>query len=188
MRIAELLAPELIPHDITVVSLTPGYLRSEVVLERQGVTESNWQDAAKKDPFFAASETPFFVGRAVAALAADRRAILKTGTLLSSWRLAEEYGFDDVDGRRPNIERTWAPLMEERWRKIIDAVHHQFEKHGLDPAVVLKEDAADLTLHARISAEDPSLWLKEVVGPPGVAYGNPAKIAENFYRRFERIR
>src|SRR5262249_7827807 len=63
MRIAELLAAELIPHDITAVSITPGFIRSEAMLERFGVTESNWRDAIKKDPFFAASETPFYVGR-----------------------------------------------------------------------------------------------------------------------------
>jgi len=63
MRIAELLAPELIPHGITAVSMTPGFLRSEAVLEHYGVSESNWRDAIAKDPFFAASETPFFVGK-----------------------------------------------------------------------------------------------------------------------------
>src|SRR5262249_21251226 len=89
MRTAELLAPELIPHGITVVSMTPGFLRSEAVLEHYGVQESNWRDAIQKDPYFAPSETPFYVGRAVAALAADRRAILKTGTLLTSAQLAE---------------------------------------------------------------------------------------------------
>src|SRR5262249_15134678 len=87
LPIAELMALQLTPHGITTVSLTPGSLRSEAVLERLGVTESNWRDAIKKDPFFAGSETPFYVGPAVAALAADVRVILKTGTLLSSWEL-----------------------------------------------------------------------------------------------------
>ena len=188
MRIAELLAPELIPHDTTIVSLTPGFLRSEVMLENFGVTEANWEDAAKKDPFFAASETPCFVGRAVAALAADRRAILKTGTLLTSWKLAEEYGFDDVDGRRPNIERMWAPLMDERWQKIVEQVRAEFRKHGVDTPAVLEEDKANLTLRARLTAQEPPLWLKEVVGPPGVAHGDPGKIAKDFYQRFEQLR
>src|SRR5262249_36903851 len=117
MRIAELLAPELIPYGIAAVSLTPGFLRSEAVLERMGVAESNWQDAIAKNPFFAGSETPFYVGRAVAALAADPRVILKTGTLLSSWELAEEYGFTDVDGTRPNVGRVFEPLIDERWER-----------------------------------------------------------------------
>ena len=92
MRIAELLAPELRPHGITAVAVTPGYLRSEAMLEAFGVTESNWRDAVKKDPYFAGSETPYFVGRAVAALAADPKVIAKTGGVFASWELAEEYG------------------------------------------------------------------------------------------------
>jgi NAD(P)-dependent dehydrogenase (short-subunit alcohol dehydrogenase family) len=187
MRTAELLAPELIPHGITAVSMTPGFLRSEAVLEHYGVKESNWRDAIKQDPYFAASETPFFVGRAVAALAADRRAILKTGTLLRSGELAEEYGFTDIDGARPNLKDAWEPLMDEGWRKITLRVRSEFEKHGVDPTTVLEEDRQNLTLRARLSTEPP-LWLKEVVGPPGVAFGDPEKIAEAFYKRFEELR
>jgi NAD(P)-dependent dehydrogenase (short-subunit alcohol dehydrogenase family) len=187
MRMAELLATELLPHGITAVSMTPGYLRSEVILEGYGVTESNWRDAVKKDPYFAGSETPFFVGRAIAALAADRRAILKTGTLLRSGQLAEEYGFTDIDGARPNLSKIWEPLMDEGWRKVTQCVRSEFEKHGVDPATVLEEDRRNLTLRARVSA-DPPLWLKEVVGPPGVAHGNPDKIATAFYKRFEELR
>ena len=187
MRTAELLAPELIPHGITAVSLTPGFLRSEAVLESYGVEESNWRDAIKQDPYFAGSETPFFVGRAVAALAADRRAILKTGTLLRSGQLAEEYGFTDIDGARPNLKSAWEPLMDEGWRKIALRVRSEFEKHGVDPTIVLEEDRQNLTLRARLSTEPP-LWLNEVVGPPGVAFGDPDKIAEAFYKRFEELR
>lgn len=187
MRIAELLAPELIPHGITAVSMTPGFLRSEAVLESYGVSESNWRDAIKKDPYFAASETPFFVGRAVAALAADRRAILKTGVLLRSGELAEEYGFTDIDGARPNLKATFEPLMDEGWKKVVLRVRSEFEKHGVDPAEVLEEDRQNLTLRARLSVEPP-LWLNEVVGPPGVAHGSPDQIATTFYKRFEELR
>ena len=187
MKIAELLAPELIPHGITAVSMTPGFLRSEAVLEHFGVQESNWRDAIQKDPFFAASETPFFVGRAVAALAADRRAILKTGMLLRSGELAQEYGFTDIDGARPNLAKTWEPLMDEGWRKVVLRVRSEFEKHGVDPAAVLEEDKKNLTFRARLSTEPP-LWLNEVVGPPGVAHGDPDKIAIAFYKRFEELR
>ena len=187
MRTAELLAPELIPHGITAVSLTPGFLRSEAVLEHYGVKESNWRDAIKQDPYFAGSETPFFVGRAVAALAADRRAILKTGTLLRSGELAEEYGITDIDGARPNLKGTWEPLMDEGWLKITLRVRSEFEKHAVNPSTVLEEDRQNLTIRARLSTERP-LWLKEVVGPHGVAFGDPDKIAETFYKRFEELR
>jgi NAD(P)-dependent dehydrogenase (short-subunit alcohol dehydrogenase family) len=187
MRMAELLAPELLPHGITAVSMTPGFLRSEAVLEHFGVEESNWRDAIKRDPFFAASETPFFVGRAVAALAADRRAILKTGALLRSGQLAQEYGFTDIDGSRPNLAAAWEPLMDEGWKKVVARVRSEFEKHGVDPAAVLEEDRQNLTFRARLS-NDPPLWLKEVVGPPGVAHGNPDDIAVAFYKRFEELR
>jgi NAD(P)-dependent dehydrogenase (short-subunit alcohol dehydrogenase family) len=187
MKTAELLAPELIPHGITAVSMTPGFLRSEAVLESYGVQESNWRDAAKKDPYFAASETPFFVGRAVAALAADRRAILKAGMLLRSGELAQEYGFTDIDGARPNLAKVWEPLLEEGWRKVAERVRSEFEKHGVDPASVLEEDRQNLTFRVRLSTEPP-VWLKEVVGPPGVAHGDPEQIAVAFYKRFEELR
>ena len=187
MKMAELLAPELIPHGTTAVSMTPGFLRSEAVLESYGVKESNWRDAIEKDPYFAASETPFFVGRAVAALAADRRAILKAGMLLRSGELAQEYGFTDIDGTRPNLAKVWEPLLEEGWRRVAERVRSEFEKHGVDPADILEEDRQNLIFRARLSAEPP-VWLKEVVGPPGVAHGNPDQIAVAFYKRFEELR
>lgn len=96
------MAPELHPHGVTAVSITPGFLRSESMLERQGVTEENWRDASKKDPNFLESESPLFIGRAVAALAADPKLIQRTGQLLSSWELARHYKFTDYDGRRPD--------------------------------------------------------------------------------------
>jgi NAD(P)-dependent dehydrogenase (short-subunit alcohol dehydrogenase family) len=107
------MAPELYPHGVTAVAITPGFLRSESMLQRKGVTESNWRDAGKKDPNFLESESPLFVGRAVAALAADPNAIARTGQLLSSWELAREYRIDDYDGRRPDwgaLQIDWSPL------------------------------------------------------------------------------
>jgi len=103
------MAQELARYQITAVAVTPGFLRSEAMLEYFGVTEANWQDGAKKDPHFIASETPYFVGRAVAALAADPNVQLKNGKALSSWALGEEYGFTDIDGRRPN----WGKYFRE---------------------------------------------------------------------------
>jgi NAD(P)-dependent dehydrogenase (short-subunit alcohol dehydrogenase family) len=96
------MAAELKSHRVAAVALTPGFLRSESMLERHGVTEENWRDAGKKDSNFLVSETPLFVGRAVAALAADPDVMRHTGQLLSSWELSREYKFTDVDGSRPD--------------------------------------------------------------------------------------
>jgi NAD(P)-dependent dehydrogenase (short-subunit alcohol dehydrogenase family) len=86
---------------LTVAALTPGFLRSEEMLSLMGVTEANWQDA--KDRTFATqSETPRYIGRAVAALASDPNRSRFNGHVLSSWRLMREYGFTDVDGRQPD--------------------------------------------------------------------------------------
>src|SRR3954466_5937136 len=96
------MAPELYPHGVSAVAITPGFLRSESMLEHHGVTEATWRDAGAKDRNFLESESPLFVGRAVAALAADPKMIDRTGQLCSSWELAREYGFPDADGRRPD--------------------------------------------------------------------------------------
>jgi NAD(P)-dependent dehydrogenase (short-subunit alcohol dehydrogenase family) len=98
-------AAELAPHRVSVVAITPGFLRSESMLQHLEVTEDNWRDAGKKDSNFLQSESPLFVGRAIAALAADPKARDRTGMLLSSWELAREYGFTDYDGRAPDWGR-----------------------------------------------------------------------------------
>lgn len=108
IRLAYAMAEELRPYGITALALTPGFLRSEAMLDHFGVTEANWRDAAKQDPHFIASETPIFIGRAVAALAADPDIAAKAGKAFSTWDLAEEYGFDDADGRRPHWGRYYA--------------------------------------------------------------------------------
>jgi NAD(P)-dependent dehydrogenase (short-subunit alcohol dehydrogenase family) len=99
------LAAELRPYNVAALAVTPGFLRSEAVLEGFGVTEANWQDGGRKDPNFLNSESPLFVGRAVAALAADTRVIDRTGQLTSSWELSRHYRFTDADGRRPDWGR-----------------------------------------------------------------------------------
>jgi NAD(P)-dependent dehydrogenase (short-subunit alcohol dehydrogenase family) len=96
------MAAELKPHGVTAVAITPGFLRSEAMLERFGVTEATWRDGGKKDKNFLESESPLFVGRAVAALAADPRVMDRTGQLLSSWELGREYRFTDAEGSRPD--------------------------------------------------------------------------------------
>ncbi len=98
-------AAELAPHGIAVMAVTPGFLRSESMLDRLGVTEDNWRDAGKQDPNFLESESPLFVGRAIAALAADPRVTDRTGMLLSSWELGRDYKLTDYDGRRPDWGR-----------------------------------------------------------------------------------
>jgi NAD(P)-dependent dehydrogenase (short-subunit alcohol dehydrogenase family) len=105
IRLAYAMSNELRPHNIAALALTPGYLRSEAMLDGFGVTEVNWHDAVKKDPHFVESETPFYIGRAVAALAADPDVMERSGKALATWNLAPEYGFRDVDGRQPNWEK-----------------------------------------------------------------------------------
>jgi NAD(P)-dependent dehydrogenase (short-subunit alcohol dehydrogenase family) len=98
-------AAELAPHGIAVMAVTPGFLRSETMLQRLGVTEDNWREAGKKDPNFLQSESPLFVGRAIAALAADPKVQDRTGMLFGSWDLGRDYGLSDYDGRRPDWGR-----------------------------------------------------------------------------------
>jgi NAD(P)-dependent dehydrogenase (short-subunit alcohol dehydrogenase family) len=102
-------ARDLAPHGATAVSLTPGWLRSEMMLDAFGVTEANWRDAVLKSPHFVITETPRFVGRAVAALAADADRDRWNGQSLSSGGLAKVYGFTDVDGSRPDA---WRYIVE----------------------------------------------------------------------------
>jgi NAD(P)-dependent dehydrogenase (short-subunit alcohol dehydrogenase family) len=104
-RMAFALAHELRPHGATAVALTPGWLRSEAMLDAYRVSEANWQDATKVQPHFAISETPAFVGRAVAALAQDPDVARWNGQSLSSGQLARVYGFTDLDGSQPDAWR-----------------------------------------------------------------------------------
>ncbi len=105
LRMAFALAHELHPYNATAVSLTPGWLRSEAMLDAYGVAESNWHDAITKMPHFAISESPAFVGRAVAALAQDPDRARWNGKSLSSGQLAKIYGFTDLDGSQPDAWR-----------------------------------------------------------------------------------
>lgn len=102
IHLAACMALDLTPHGVTALAVTPGFMRSEAVLDFLGVSEANWRDGVKQDPHFAASETPYFVARAVVALASDPNVAAKAGKTLSSWDLAPEYGFIDVDGAQPN--------------------------------------------------------------------------------------
>ncbi|WP_210587259.1 SDR family oxidoreductase [Streptomyces sp. GESEQ-35] len=109
LRMAFALGHELGPRGATAVALTPGWLRSEMMLDNYEVREENWRDALKVSPHFAISETPRYVGRAVTALAADPDMARWNGESLSSGSLAQEYGFTDLDGSRPDA---WRYLVE----------------------------------------------------------------------------
>jgi NAD(P)-dependent dehydrogenase (short-subunit alcohol dehydrogenase family) len=117
-RMAWALAQELAPHRCTAVALTPGWMRSEAMLEHHDVTEANWRDATHRTPHFCISESPRYVGRAIAALAADPGAPRWNGQSLSSGQLAQIYGFTDLDGTRPDC-----------WRYMVDVV----EREGAAP-------------------------------------------------------
>jgi NAD(P)-dependent dehydrogenase (short-subunit alcohol dehydrogenase family) len=135
-------AAELAPHGITVMAVTPGFLRSESMLQYFGVTEANWPDAGKKDANFLQSESPLFVGRAIAAVAADPQVKARTGMLFGSWELGRDYGVADYDGRRPDWGRhkidfstlppTWVDLfrtgadLELKWLTTLAARTRKF--------------------------------------------------------------
>ncbi|MEU6768011.1 SDR family oxidoreductase [Streptomyces sp. NPDC046853] len=120
IRLAVAQAAELKAHDIAAVAITPGFLRSEAMLEGFGVTESNWRDGAAKDPHFAHSESPAYLGRAVASLAADPDIMAKTGRALATWGLYKEYGFTDADGAQPDWLAHWDQALEEEYGPLGD--------------------------------------------------------------------
>ncbi|RKE17611.1 SDR family oxidoreductase [Streptomyces sp. TLI_171] len=120
VRLAVAQAAELRPHGVAAVALTPGFLRSEAMLEHFGVTEENWRDGAAQDPNFAHSESPAYLGRAVVALAADPDVLAKSGRALATWGLYREYGFTDADGSRPDFAAHWAAQLEPEFGPLGD--------------------------------------------------------------------
>ena len=158
IRLAYDMSEELAGKGVTALAVTPGFLRSEAMLERFGVTEANWREA--KVQGFEASETPCFVGRAVAALAADPNVHRKAGGAYASWTLSDEYHFVDIDGGQPH----WGRFLLQTTNDILDrggpadpderfwmtAVYGQF-----------KRDARYADIKARIDA---------VMGPPSSDY------------------
>ena len=111
IRMAWAQGEELAPHRATAVALTPGWMRSEAMLEHYGVTEEDWRRGTERSPHFCIAESPLFVGRAVAALAADPDVARWNGQSLSSGGLARVYGFTDTDGTRPDC---WRYIVEVR--------------------------------------------------------------------------
>ncbi|HSZ50520.1 MAG TPA: SDR family oxidoreductase [Caulobacteraceae bacterium] len=131
IRLAYGMAWDLARTRVTALALSPGFLRSEAMLERFGVTEETWRDAAARNPEFAFSETPHYVGRAVAALAADPQVRRKSGGAYSAGGLAEEYGFTDLDGAQPNF-----------WRSVLAGVATELASAGQLPPAALRLAAA----------------------------------------------
>lgn len=112
IRLALGMGEELKPKGVTALAVTPGFLRSEAMLEYFGVDESDWRDGGRRDPHFLASESPYYVARAIRALACDPQVSRKAGGVYTSWGLAREYGFTDMDGSRPDWGRHYAEHVE----------------------------------------------------------------------------
>jgi NAD(P)-dependent dehydrogenase (short-subunit alcohol dehydrogenase family) len=131
IRMAFALSQELKERGVTALAVTPGFLRSEWMLDHFGVTEANWRDATAKVLEFVASETPLFVGRCIAALAADPNVANKNGRVFASWDLAEEYSVSDADGSRPHFVR-WLnenmPDVSAGWKKADDGFYAYWGK------------------------------------------------------------
>jgi len=149
-RLAYGMAMELAHTGVTALAVSPGFLRSEAVLEHFGVAEASWRDAIAKDRYFAESETPALVGRAVAALAADPQVKRKAGLIHFAADLAREYGFTDVDGRTPDFPRMFDanvkalasnPPLDEHGRFMVLARYWQIHQDPArrDLAVLLAE-------------------------------------------------
>jgi NAD(P)-dependent dehydrogenase (short-subunit alcohol dehydrogenase family) len=111
-RIALALAQELADYQATAVSLTPGWIRSEAMLDHFGVREDNWRDGVAKDPHFCISETPHYVARGAVALAADPDRDRFNGQSLASWDLGPVYGVTDIDGTQPDMLRYFREVMD----------------------------------------------------------------------------
>lgn len=125
IRMAFVFARELRRKNVAAIALTPGLLRSEVMLDHFRVTEANWQEAVGKDPDFAESETPSFSGRAVVNLAVDPAIAEKSGRVFSTWALADEYGFCDVDGRKPH----WGKYVQKKYGDVMKPCDHDFYEY-----------------------------------------------------------
>lgn len=110
-RLGHVLTEELRPHGVTALALTPGFLRSEAMLDNFGVTEENWRDATATDRHFGISETPHYIGRAVVALAGDPDVARWAGRTTSTWELMRAYGFTDLDGSQPDCGRYFADAV-----------------------------------------------------------------------------
>ncbi|HKW57119.1 MAG TPA: SDR family NAD(P)-dependent oxidoreductase [Candidatus Acidoferrum sp.] len=130
IRMAFGMARELRRKNVAAVALSPGYLRSEAMLEHFGVTEATWREAIKNNADYATSETPLYAGRAIAALAADPNLMKKSGRVFSSWGLSEEYPFCDADGRRPHCGKHFAEKYPDMMLRPCDEGFYKYWSGG----------------------------------------------------------
>ena len=162
IRLAMAMGYELRNRGVTAVAITPGFLRSERMLELFGVTEATWREHIARDPHWSESETPLYVGRCVAALAADPEHWRVNGTTLTSWNLAERYDIEDADGRRPHWGRYIAEQADGRWAALVESARKQLADKV--PGVELLADRATFTLRAgaakRVVLEPELFWSK----------------------------
>jgi NAD(P)-dependent dehydrogenase (short-subunit alcohol dehydrogenase family) len=160
IRLAYEMAWDLAGSGVTAVALSPGFLRSEAMLDRFGVSEANWRDAVKTHADFVFSETPRYVGRAVAALASDPKVGAKAGAALWGGDLADEYGFNDVDGSRPNF-----------WRNMDAWLDAEFAKGALDDNAKWIAQARYMQVHLAPSRGEQAKKLSENLGWTGLGEG-----------------
>lgn len=185
MRLAFGMARELRDTRITAVALSPGFLRSEMMLDHFGVSEENWRDAIEQDPYFAGSESPAFIGRAVVALASDPHMKEKAGRSLASWTLAKEYGFSDADGSRPDMGGVMADALTERWDALVERTREQFQSAGLDADRNFEEDIDQLELRGRIeTAEGSTRWYRWPIQFTDAFFSKPERLAADFVKHY----
>jgi len=177
IRLAVALAYELRNRGVTAVAVTPGFLRSERMLDLFGVTEANWLDHIARDPHWVESETPLYVGRCIAALAADPQHWLVSGAALSSWDLAEQYGVTDADGRRPHWGRYIAAQMDTEWATLVANTQREFANRA--PGVEIVGDRKSLTLRAGDATR--------TVLEPELFFPGASSIADELYDRYQRL-
>ena len=162
IRLALALGYELRTRKVTALAVTPGFLRSEAMLENFGVTEATWRDHIARDPHWAESETPLYVGRCIAALAADPNVWKLSGAAYASWDLAERYGIEDVDGRRPHWGRHISGVIDAKWSELTALARETFASRAAD--VVVNDDRGSLTLSAGAAQRrvlEPELFFVE---------------------------
>jgi NAD(P)-dependent dehydrogenase (short-subunit alcohol dehydrogenase family) len=163
IRLAYAMAWDLVGTGVTALALSPGFLRSEAVLESLGVTEANWRDGVAKSHDFAYSETPRYIGRAIVALAADPNIAAKAGRAFFVDDLAPEYGFSDVDGAQPHFWRNMDAWLEP----------HLDGEGKLDPNVRWIAAARYAQIHLSADRRDLAQRLAKRLGlsdlPPGLS-------------------
>lgn len=184
MRLAFGMAQELRDTGITALAVSPGFLRSEMMLEHFGVSEDNWQEAAKRDRHFAHSETPAYVGRAMVALATDPDVRRKAGQTFATWTLSREYRFTDADGRRPDFGAYMEKEFETCWSELISAVATRLPT--LEPGLEVNADRERLVVRAlrkgsrsEVACAWPFAWHEPVTR-------DPEKLAAEFVERYRK--